>query len=695
MAALETKLDGLRGRLLRLWLLRSVLSAAAAGLVLLLCLALLDALADLPYLLRLGVSAIAAAAALAWVVRDGIWSVKHSITEDGLALYLEKRYPELKDAFVTALQFQRHGVENPAFNSPQMVQVVLTEAEGIARQIEEGEVLKARRSARLGTLCGMLVALIAAGAAVSPRFARAVPRAVLNIPFEKRTFYRLESPSEAAVRVPRSETVSVRIVPDRADSHRPARATIHHRSAGGAWIVEGMNGFENGAFTWEFEGVAEDFEFRAEADDWESAPCRVTVTERPRIDALVLTVEPPAYTGMPVREVRVRGGDGKSEGGDISALAGTVVSFRGTANKPLRNAAVALGETRTDLAVEGSSFSGRFTVSQSIPYRFEVLDREDLSELQPAQYQIRVVPDLPPQARILFPEDGSLDVTAYAQFPIQAEASDDHGLSRVRLLYCATDAEESWKELHPLASAAAAPGERKFAGVFDFSVERLPGGATPGLSLRYRAEAADFQEPAAVGMSQEYRLRVREESEIQKELAARMENLRQETARVLELQQSVRSQTAGLLDRSADRQSALHVAIAQQDVAKEIGLRSRFLDAKIRWYFRINRLTQSPDNIVRQHMGDIERILEDVAGRYQRLIEERIPAVSAALVEAGKSETPDAKRIEAAHREQAVVAAEIEEILKLLKKGSEIPEIVLAFQKLRDLIRKAAGETAR
>lgn len=700
MAHLETKLAGLKGRLLALWVAKSLASAAVFLASAILALALLDDLAALPYGFRLGVAVAAVAATVSWFVREAFFSAVRAVTDNGLAQYLENRFPDLKDSLISALQFAREGAGNPEFNSPDMVRVVVAQGEEAAGRIQAAEVLRARRSVKRGLVFAGLVLAGGAGASVSPRFAAALARTVLDVPFPRRTFYRVELPLALESRLPRSETLPVRIVPEEG-SFRPARAEIAYWFPGIQGSSEpdanreGMSRFENDSFTWEFEGVAQDVAFRIRADDWETDVFHVKVIERPRLEALELVVTPPAYTGIAQKRIVARGGGRESAGsGDVAAIRGTRVAFSGRANKPLAAAALVLGETSTPAVVEENRFTGEFQALASAPYWFDLGDREGFKEAQPARYQVRILPDRPPEVRIVSPDEGTLDVTPFALFKVGVSAEDDLGLASVRLAYSTTDSDENWIELHSFFSAPPPPERgptlKSPAGEgWDFSVEDLK--AEPGLLVRYRAEARDFNDPAGNTFSQEYRLRVKNPSEISEEVKRRLDDLAQELKRSQDRQLDIRQQASRVLDLAAAPQEAraalLESALAQQGMSEEIAARRLFLQNKVIWYFEINRLAD-------QAAGGSAKIREDekerkirlyrIRDKFDALISTHVPAAAKLLKDLHASGGATNQGMEPALAAQQKVADEIQKILDDLRKVSDISTLINTLRQAQE-----------
>ncbi len=707
MTILESKLARLRGRLLSLWLLKSALAAGSFWIAVLAGLAVLDVVAGLPYTFRVSVSSVATVVAVFWFIREGFFSTVRATTDKGLALYVEKRHPEFRDALVTALQFSREGAGNPAFNSPALAHAVVAQAEEAAARIQEGEVLRARKSLRRGGVCGFFVAAVVVGAFTSPRFGTALLRTFRDTPFPRRTYYRIEFPLAPSVRVPRGENLLVRIVPETEGSFRPGRAAITRNFPGlpgRAPLREGMNRFENDAFTWECENVSENMTFVVQADDWESSPYRVDIVERPRLESLEIEVTPPAYAGLASHRIvaRRRGGGPSAGSADLAALRGTRVDCDAAANKPLEKVALVFaggnGETRTDAAVEERRFRGAFEIQEGGTYFFDILDRDGFSETQPARYQIRLVPDRPPETRITEPEEGTLDVTPFAIFEVRVRAEDDLGLASVRLTSSTTEADEKWLALHPFHAAEPPPKRDPVKKIEDFwtmSIEDLK--LEPGILIRYRVEAQDFNTPTGTSLSQEYRCRIKTPTEVSQEVTRRLDDLRQEMQRTLEHQLEISQQASRVADLLAHvaqaRQGLIGAALAQQGMADEINSRRQFLLRKIIWYFNINRLGEpaaGSSRMVQEEERRRKDLLERIDEKFSVLIETHVPAAASALVEAREAASFSEVDLQKAMAAQSRVAMEIQRILDDLYQVSEISTVINKLRRLRDQISKVA-----
>ncbi|UZW63202.1 hypothetical protein [Lysobacter enzymogenes] len=150
------------------------------------------------------------------------------------------------------------------------------------------------------------------------------------------------------------------------------------------------------------------------------APPVAAAPGQPRLVAQALRIEPPAYTGLPARDEPALEG---------RAAEGARLRWRLRFQpQPAQAALVFHDGERLPLRREGEDWSAQRTLAKSTLYRI------DASGAPPAQarrlYRLDVVPDRPPQLRVLQPERGlTLLAPGQKAWPLAFEASDDYGVA--------------------------------------------------------------------------------------------------------------------------------------------------------------------------------------------------------------------------------------------------------------------------
>ena len=159
----------------------------------------------------------------------------------------------------------------------------------------------------------------------------------------------------------------------------------------------------------------------------------VTVRTQPKIQEVVVTVEPPAYTGLPKREFAV----GTQE---LAALAGSRITARVTSNRPLAAGALTIAQPAANQG--GQEVPGepedthrvRFTWTTKAAARLSLIVRDVAgTQSEPLQVEQKLLPDERPEVALRQPA-GDILATPDTELPLDAAASDDIGLTRVALV---------------------------------------------------------------------------------------------------------------------------------------------------------------------------------------------------------------------------------------------------------------------
>jgi hypothetical protein len=239
--------------------------------------------------------------------------------------------------------------------------------------------------------------------------------------------------------------------------------------------------------------VREDFVWRYRRGTLVSSPRRVTVRHYPLLTRLAAQIVPPAYTGLPAREVPHLPSWSEVPVGSRVFLSGQVIH-------PVRTAMLLAGPADSlALAVDSLQFSGQVTVEADLGFVVRLTDEFGLTNHNPLAYELVAVPDLPPGVNLERPDDdGTLPISG--ELNLITAAADDYGLAELWLL-TRTGA--------PQALNAHA-GEQWFGGRFWPGAEAAPGTwlefATAAGPLRLRATPLDA---GSSGLQVRYGLEVR------------------------------------------------------------------------------------------------------------------------------------------------------------------------------------------
>jgi len=267
-----------------------------------------------------------------------------------LALVLERRFPELGDGLITAVEASEGGFR---FNSPfelALLQRTISDAARRLDRLDLATVFNPRPLRRAIVVAAVLLASILGLAVVDssamerwfagylalrptywPRETTLVVQAVTQ-PGDKLREFR-----DGLYRHPRGGDLELRITA--ADgTKKPDRVRLDYRMAGGSRKRIYLAALGEQPFVHVFPALLDDVEFRVSGGDFAAAdPWRVDVVEPPRAEAVSLSARYPDYTGM--NAANDAGIPARTElpmlGSQMSLPLGTDVQFQTKSNKPL------------------------------------------------------------------------------------------------------------------------------------------------------------------------------------------------------------------------------------------------------------------------------------------------------------------------------------------------------------------------
>ncbi len=393
------------------------------------------------------------------------------------ALYVEDRAPGLRQALISAVHELGQPVEQRA--SPALTARVVDQAARALAPIADARTIERPRELRAGKFL--------AGAVVASALLLLFGPAGLRDSAQS-----LFAPWSVAIAAT-PPTPVVNVEPGDADVPRGGaldiRAALAHFTADGAELVfrsdstaewtripMGRDSAES-----EFAGRLFDLvaltEYYVEAMGVRSETYRLRITDLPAVTKLAVELRFPAFTGRaPERE---------EDGGDIAAVAGTVVIIEPTVTRAVRSGTLTFDDGRTvALAADAAGkLSGRFTLSRSGFYRVDLEAADGRRVSGGVQYAIEVLDDRAPEVRITDPGRDT-KVTALEEVSIEAKASDDYGVASLELRYRVNGGEERTIPLVALSK----PAEETQAA-HTLLLEEM--GLKPGDLVAYNAVARD------------------------------------------------------------------------------------------------------------------------------------------------------------------------------------------------------------
>ncbi len=160
-----------------------------------------------------------------------------------------------------------------------------------------------------------------------------------------------------------------------------------------------------------------------------SSEYKITVTGRPVIKGVKITVYPPAYTKLPSRVV---------EGTEISTIMGSRIYFEIESSDNISKSFMQLaGGSPLPLEINGKNASGSFTATRNGTFRFNVakdFNGKELASINAVDYTLNVIPDEYPKISVVEP-NSELSLKGEDQIEVRSRISDDFGFTKMRLGY--------------------------------------------------------------------------------------------------------------------------------------------------------------------------------------------------------------------------------------------------------------------
>ncbi len=650
---------------------------------------------ELPREARL-VLLVAACAAFLWSAgRHLLYPLRRPLTDDDLALCVERHYPALRDRLISAVQLAKVA-DDPAwrsFNSPVLVESLIEEAREETRRIDFKRIVTPRRVRRTALLAGGAALLGALLVAAHPAEASIWLNRLLggDAKWPRQTRLVVTDPPRF---IARGDDCLITV---RAYGRIPDRAKIFHRTDAGETGGARMDSFpitsdprgDHRVFKYEFSRVVEPFSFKVESGDDETRWMRVEVRTAPALESIVKWYRYPKH--LPMTDTPE---ETPEEGGNVKAPVGTTVNIRAVANEPLAGAWLVLAsrpDKRAPLILAEDRerpkriVSGTVTVRTNDEYRIELEGANGLGNREPIRYSILAVPDTPPAIRVIEPGSDRI-ATPDAVWPLQLETTDDYGIRSVRLVWwvIAKDPgpEQTVDFVYP-AQNDADYRSTKIASRFPFDLGRT--GAREREQVAYRFEARDFDESKAKPTrTRTYHFTLWSRSDLEKREEETLNRLKEELRKVQESELDIRTRAVTLRDRLRTAESL--------DVAQKAAIQALALDQRRKVGQRLERVARD----LRESVKTVRfnRLLDQSAleklERLQAMTSEaartKSPEAGYALSEAGGARTPADRR---GRFDQGLVRiddilADLREALSLLEEWMNYQEIVRRWRDVRE-----------
>lgn len=632
------------------------------------------------------------------------------LTEEELALAVERTSPDVKQALISSMQFERELRSGAAaVESPQLKASVVADVRRRLATIPFGRAIDAGRIRRFAAAIGGVLLLFGGWAGLLPESLSIWARRNLlltNTEWPRYTTLAFGD-VDGEVRLPQGDALTVRVT---VQGPMPDQVFLDYRFAGGEHGAEPMSRTGEAEFTWTMDTVLGDVVLRAQGGDSLPVELAVHIVERPRLEDLAVRVTFPDYMErepflVPPTE------------GELRLPKGARLDVEGRSHKPIDEAFLLFGSDQKvalERDADGRSFRGGFLPTASGLLVVDVVDRDRLGAGAPPKLLLRVGDDKSPALDFRLRGIGSA-ITAHARIPGELKVKDDFGLREVgaairvgddRTADTPPNGTDPAPGEPPFESAAATFGEPLARSAVRYETTAMvdltqwnrvadenaaQNRIRPGMLFSLRFTAKDNFGPGEPheGLGETMTFRVVAREKLVEDLRRRQVEQRQELERITDEERLAAGELAELPPLAGDDRPRVEgrlraLARRQQTLGRRVAFVGESYQ-RILWEYENNRLIEA--NKVRQIESLITAPLADLA-------KEAFPATSR-LVEGFASSADEATRTAATdgyadiQRRLLAVLAQMEQAENLAALLEELRNVIkIEESAIRDVERR-------
>jgi len=189
-------------------------------------------------------------------------------------------------------------------------------------------------------------------------------------------------------------------------------------------------------YKFEFLEIYQNFQYRAFSpsikfwDPWDEITTKffsISVTDRPSIDDFLVTITPPAYTGLKKQSQ-------KANQAQIQAINGSKINVELKSNKDLSLAELILDEEKKEMNINGKRAQFEFIASLDQKFSINLKDKRGVRNRNPIPFNLQIINDISPEMTIIQPPP-IIELGSDQTIPILMSIEDDFGFSNLQLSY--------------------------------------------------------------------------------------------------------------------------------------------------------------------------------------------------------------------------------------------------------------------
>jgi len=609
---------------------------------------------------------------------------------DPLAIAVERRFPELGDRLISALQLSRETDPERYGMSPQLIEDAIEEAIKPAEAVRFSDILAIGRVSRNAAL-GALAIIVMLGAAIAaPESASIWAQRNLmlsSVRWPQKTYLEVDPARfpNGVARIVRGEDI---VVTARSIGEvHPDRVTIFYEDDAGDRGQATMSAdVESHLYRHEFKEVGFPISFHLEGGDEETRTYRIELMEAPEVQTFEITVAFPDYAEREPIVVDLAQGDPEM-------LRGGRVLIRGTSTKDLEMVELVVGqedEERIQAKLTSPrSFEVEFAPTDTTLAGIALRDTDGLSNPSLApRFLVRVVDDRAPKVRLKKRGIGAMVVEG-AVVPYSIDMRDDVRVLSGRISIKKTSQDGAAPEPQVIAIPEDSLGVAETEVLGKIEVATLNVG--PGTFLTFHAFAVDNAQPEAhEGRSDPVSLKVVTLEELLQNLLRRQHQLRQRFEDLIKAERGLLARFLDLRDSppTDPQELILHVESFgqnQREVARGVRAVERAMTQILDEM--LNNRVSTPGNVDqlrRSLIGSLARLRSEIMALHARELDLYARRASATNIQ-GEEGTAIKRGFE------RVIAA-MESVLAKLEKAETFTELIERWRvliKLHEDVREA------
>ena len=189
-------------------------------------------------------------------------------------------------------------------------------------------------------------------------------------------------------------------------------------------------------YKFEFLEIYQNFQYRAFSpsikfwDPWDEITTKffsISVTDRPSIDDFLVTITPPAYTGLKKQSQ-------KANQAQIQAINGSKINVELKSNKNLSLAELILDDEKKEMNINGKRAQFEFIASLDQKFSINLKDKRGVRNRNPIPFNLQIINDISPKMTIIQPPP-IIELGSDQTIPILMSIEDDFGFSNLQLSY--------------------------------------------------------------------------------------------------------------------------------------------------------------------------------------------------------------------------------------------------------------------